>query len=431
MPAKRPRLPLHFQILIGIFVGAGIGFTASTIAGGPAFVTNWVKPVGDIFIRLLKFIAVPLIFVSLTKGISDLKDLTSLSRMGLRTIGWYMLTTVFAVLLGLLLVNFFEPGAFVSADTLATLEAGMPASISEKVEIGTRNATGGPLDFFVRIVPSNIFESLSQNGSLLQVIFFTIFFSICLLLVPKESQSPVKKLIDALNVVLLKMVDVIIMVSPYAVVALMAALFAETSDAGIIKALISYAGVLLFGMAIMLVIYSLLVRSFTGMPVMTFVRGIMPAQLVALSTSSSMATLPVTMDCLEERLEVDNEVVSFVCPVGATINMDATSLMQAIATVFVCQVLGHELAWNDQLVIVLTATLASIGAAGAPSAGIVMLVIVLESVGFPSEKLPLALAMILAVDRPLDMCRTVVNVTGDACVAVLVGASTEVASESN
>jgi proton glutamate symport protein len=156
------------------------------------------------------------------------------------------------------------------------------------------------------------------------------------------------------------------------------------------------------------------------MPIMTFVRGILPAQLVAFSTSSSMATLPVTMECLEENLEVENEVVSFVCPVGATINMDATSLMQAIAAVFVCQVLGHDLALGDQLVIVLTATLASIGAAAAPSAGIVMLVIVLESVGFPPDQLPLALAMILAVDRPLDMCRTVVNISGDSCVSVLV-----------
>ena len=415
------RIPLHFQILIGILLGAAIGYFASGITGGPAFISNWVKPVGDIFIRLLKFIAVPLIFVSLTKGISDLKDLTSLSRMGLRTIAWYMMTTVFAVLLGLMLVNFFEPGAFVSADTLANLEAGIPDTINDKVATGTRNAAGAPLDFFVRMVPSNIFASLSDNGSLLQVIFFTIFFSICLLLVPEESRNPIKQLIDGLNVVLLKMVDLIVLVSPFAVVALMAALFAETSDAGIIVALISYAGVLLFGMAIMLALYPLLARTFGGMPVGTFLRGILPAQLVALSTSSSMATLPVTMDCLEERLGVENEVISFVCPVGATINMDATSLMQAIATVFVCQVLGHELAWNDQLVIVLTATMASIGAAGAPSAGIVMLVIVLESVGFPAEKLPLALAMILAVDRPLDMCRTVVNVTGDACVAVLVG----------
>ncbi|MFK8163675.1 MAG: dicarboxylate/amino acid:cation symporter [Lewinella sp.] len=417
------KIPLHFQILIGIIVGAGLGLAASTFAGGPELIANWVKPVGEIFIRLLKLIAVPLIFVSLTKGISDLKDLSTLSRMGVRTITWYMVTTVFAVLLGLMLVNFFTPGAFVSAETIAGLQANMPAGIEGKVAVGTSNAAGGPLDFFVRMVPQNLFAALSENGSLLQVIFFTIFFSICLLLVPAAQQEPIKKLIDALNAVLLKMVDVIILISPYAVVALMAALFAETSDAGIIKALISYALVLLLGMAIMLTIYPLLVRSLAGMPIMTFVRGILPAQLVALSTSSSMATLPVTMDCLEENLDVENEVVSFVCPVGATINMDATSLMQAIATVFVCQVLDHDLAWSDQLIIVLTATLASIGAAGAPSAGIVMLVIVLESVGFPSENLPLALAMILAVDRPLDMCRTVVNISGDSCVAVLVGAS--------
>lgn len=423
MSANTPRIPLHFQILIGIVVGGLLGFAASAFTGGPALIANWVKPVGDIFIRLLKLIAVPLIFVSLTKGISDLKDLSTLSRMGVRTIAWYMVTTVFAVLLGLFLVNFFAPGSFVSEETIAGLQANMPAGIEGTVAVGTSNAAGGPLDFFVRMVPQNLFAALSENGSLLQVIFFTIFFSICLLLVPATQQQPIKKLIDALNAVLLKMVDVIILASPYAVVALMAALFAETSDAGIIRALISYALVLLLGMGIMLTIYPLLVRFFAGMPLMTFIRGILPAQLVALSTSSSMATLPVTMDCLEENLEVENEVVSFVCPVGATINMDATSLMQAIATVFVCQVLGHELAWSDQLVIVLTATMASIGAAGAPSAGIVMLVIVLESVGFPSENLPLALAMILAVDRPLDMCRTVVNITGDSCVAVLVGAS--------
>jgi Na+/H+-dicarboxylate symporter len=422
MPITK-KIPLHFQILIGIMAGAALGLGASTFAVGPELIANWVKPIGEIFIRLLKLIAVPLIFVSLTKGISDLKDLSTLSRMGIRTIAWYMATTVFAVLLGLFLVNFFEPGAFVSAETIADLQANMPAGIEGKVAVGTNNAAGGPLDFFVRMVPQNLFASLSENGSLLQVIFFTIFFSICLLMVPSAQQEPIKKLIDALNEVLLKMVDVIILISPYAVVALMAALFAETSDAGIIKALISYALVLLLGMGIMLVIYPLLARSFAGMQMMTFIRGILPAQLVALSTSSSMATLPVTMDCLEENLGIENEVVSFVCPVGATINMDATSLMQAIATVFVCQVLGHELAWSDQLIIVLTATLASIGAAGAPSAGIVMLVIVLESVGFPSENLPLALAMILAVDRPLDMCRTVVNISGDSCVAVLVGAS--------
>lgn len=425
MSTSQPRIPLHFQILIGIVLGALIGYLSGQLPGGSAFIQNWVKPVGDIFIRLLKLIAVPLIFVSLTKGISELKDISTLSRMGVRTIAWYMVTTVFAVILGLVLVNTFQPGSFVSGETLANLSNSIDASVTDRVATGTANANNGPLDFFVRLVPANLFEALSKNGSLLQVIFFTIFFSICLLLVPEKQQQPIKALIDALNAVLLKMVDVIILISPYAVVALMAALFSNTADAGIILALISYAGVLLFGMAVMLFLYPLLVQSFGGIKIMDFLRGILPAQLVALSTSSSMATLPVTMDCLEERLNVDNEVVSFVCPVGATINMDATSLMQAIATVFVCQVLGHDLAWSDQLVIVLTATMASIGAAGAPSAGIVMLVIVLESVGFPAEKLPVALAMILAVDRPLDMCRTVVNITGDACVAVLVGRSME------
>jgi len=306
--SARLRIPLHYQILIGIIVGAGLGYLCGQSDGGVVFINNWVKPLGDI------------------KGISDLKDLTSLSRMGLRTVGWYALTTVFAVLLGLLLVNFFQPGSFVSESTIASLRDNLPVDIGDKVAVGTQNAAGGPLDFFVRLVPANLFGALTDNGRLLQVIFFTIFFSICLLLVPAKQQKPIKALIDALNTVLLKMVDVIILLSPYAVVALMAALFSNTSDAGIIAALISYAGVLLLGMAILLSLYPLLVRVFGGMDFMYFLRGILPAQLVALSTSSSMATLPVTMDCLEENLGVDNEVASFVCPVGATINMDALPL---------------------------------------------------------------------------------------------------------
>ncbi|MTB50005.1 dicarboxylate/amino acid:cation symporter [Lewinella sp. W8] len=417
---SRSGIPLHVQILLGIVLGAVIGLGAAQLAGGPEFVRTWIKPVGLIFVKLLKLIAVPLIFVSLTKGISDLKDVSALSRMGLRTIMWYMITTVFAVLLGLFLVNAFNPGAAVSPETIAGLSENIPAGVGDKLDLGNQSRNAGLLDFFVRMVPDNLFAALSDNGRLLQVIFFTLLFSVCLLMIPAREQEPIKRLVDALNAVMLKMVDLIIKLSPVAVVALIAALFAETSDAGIIKALISYAAVLLLGMAILLLLYPLVVRGMTGMPIMTFVRGILPAQLVAFSTSSSMATLPVTMECLEENLEVENEVVSFVCPVGATINMDATSLMQAIAAVFVCQVLGHDLVLGDQLIIVLTATLASIGAAAAPSAGIVMLVIVLESVGFPPDQLPLALAMILAVDRPLDMCRTVVNISGDSCVSVLV-----------
>ena len=260
---------------------------------------------------------------------------------------------------------------------------------------------------------------MQQNGKLLQVIFFTIFFGISLLLIAPGKQKILKSFFDGVNEVMLKVVDIIILFSPYAVVALIATLVVKTQNPEIFKALMSYALVLLFGMGVLLILYPILLRMLTGLPMQKFIKGILPAQLVAFSTSSSMATLPITMDCLEENLEIDQQVVSFVCPIGATINMDATSLMQAIAAVFVCQVIGHDIGWSDQLTIVMTATLASIGAAAAPSAGIIMLVIVLESVGFPSEQLPLALAMILAVDRPLDMCRTIVNISGDSFVAVL------------
>ena len=271
------------------------------------------------------------------------------------------------------------------------------------------------------MVPDNIFLALSDNGRLLQVIFFTVLFSVALLMVPEKDQAPVVRLIESLNKVMLKIVDMIIAFSPYAVFALMASLFVEIKDPAIFIALIKYSAVLLFGMLILLILYPLLTQLLVGMPFMKFVKGILPAQLVALSTSSSMATLPVTMECVVDNLEVEDEIASFVCPIGATINMDATSLMQSIAAVFVCQVIGFELSVGNQLTIIITATMASIGAAAAPSAGIVMLVLVLESVGFPSDKLPLALAMILAVDRPLDMWRTVVNISGDSFVSVIVG----------
>ena len=271
------------------------------------------------------------------------------------------------------------------------------------------------------MVPDNIFSALGNNGQLLQVIFFTVLFSVSLLLIPEDDQKPIVRLIDSLNKVMLKIVDLVIAFSPYAVFALMATLIVEIKDPAIFKALLNYSLVLLLGMGILLILYPLLARAFTGMPIMKFAKGILPAQLVALTTSSSMATLPVTMECVVDNLGVEKEVVSFVCPIGATVNMDATSLMQSIAAVFVCQVIGFDLSIGDQLTIVLTATMASIGAAAVPSAGVIMLVMVLESIGFPSEKLPLALTMILAVDRPLDMCRTVVNISGDSFVSVVMG----------
>lgn len=411
---KENKLSIHWKILIGIILGLIVGFFASKSDVGTDIVQNFIKPFGTIFIRALKLIAVPLVFVSLAKGIIDLKDVRKLSALGGRTISWYLLTTVFAVILGLFLVNLFKPGSGLNLEVFSQLP-------TDTIEIKSKQSTkGGYLDFFVRMVPDNAFSALSHNGKLLQVIFITILFSICLLMIPENDQKPIVRLIESLNKVMLKIVDLIIAFSPIAVFALMATLIVEIKDPTIFKALLNYSLVLLTGMFIMLCFYPLVIRMLVGMSIKKFVKGVFPAQLVAMSTSSSMATLPVTMECAIDNLEVEDEVVSFVCPIGATVNMDATSLMQSIAAVFVCQVIGLELSISDQLTIVLTATMASIGAAAVPSAGIIMLVMVLESIGFPSDKLPLALTMILAVDRPLDMCRTVVNVTGDSFVSVVV-----------
>jgi Na+/H+-dicarboxylate symporter len=417
------RLALHWQILLGIILGALLGILLGQFSWGPEILKDWIKPVGTIFIRLLKMIAVPLVIISLAKGITDLGDVTALSRIGGRTIGLYLFTTVVAVILGLTLVNLFEPGSYVSSETLMELSKDFQTSAQEKMSNINESPEKGPLDFFVELVPENFFNSTGDNSKMLQIIFFVVFFAVCLLLLPAEQQYPLKQVFDSANAVLLKMVDGIMYVAPYAVFALIAALVAETSNGELFKALLSYALLLTFGMGILLAFYTFLVYWYTGKSPRFFLQGILPAQLVALSTSSSMATLPVTMECVEENLGVEQEVSSFVCPVGATVNMDATSLMQAIAAVFVCQVLGHDLSIGDQLTIVLTATLASIGAAAAPSAGVVMLVIVLESVNFPSGSLAVALAMILSVDRPLDMLRTVVNISGDSCVSVLVAKS--------
>lgn len=411
-------MSIHWKVLIGLILGLVIGYFASPYDLGTEIIINYIKPIGIIFIKALKLIAVPLVFVSLAKGITELKDIGKLSKLGGKTIFWYLSTTVFAVILGLVLVNVFQPGANLDIDVLKNLSA-------DKENFTPPSLQGnGPLDFFISMVPDNLFAALSDNGRLIQVIFFTFLFSVALLLIPEKDQTPLLKLIDSLNKVMLKIVEFIISLSPYAVFALMAALIVEIKDPAIFNALLKYSLVLLFGMFILLCLYPILAKVLTGMPILKFIKGILPAQLVALSTSSSMATLPITMEVVQNNLGVEDEVASFVCPVGATINMDATSLMQAIAAVFVCQLIGFELTINSQLIIVLTATMASIGAAAAPSAGIVMLVIVLESVGFPSESLPLALTLVLAVDRPLDMCRTVVNITGDSCVSVLVNKST-------
>ena len=413
------KIELHWKILIGMGFGVLFGLIFSFIPKGGLFISDYIKPFGTIFINLLKLIAVPLILASLIKGISDLKDISKLSKMGGRTIITYLITTLTAVSIGLVLVNLIQPGKSISVETRNELVEAYASDTQAKQEAAAKQQQSGPLQALIDVVPSNIFLAASNNRNMLQVIFFALFFGIGMILLSEKKVKPVKKFFDSFNEIILKLIDLIMLAAPYGVFALLAALVVEAPSLELFQALALYAITLLLGLAVMIFVYVIIVRVITKRKVSFFMRGIAPAQLLAFSTSSSAATLPVTMECVEDNLGVDEEVASFVLPIGATINMDGTSVYQGVAAVFIAQAFGLDLSLSAQLGIVLTATLASIGTAAVPSAGIVMLVIVLAQAGIPEA----GLALIFAIDRPLDMCRTIVNVTGDAAVSMIVGKS--------
>lgn len=405
-------------MLLGVVAGL-----LSSHFGMNEWVIDWIKPIGTIFVNLLKLIAVPLVLASLIVGVSGLKDVSKLSRMGSKTIAIYLVTTVIAVSIGLIIVNLMQPGSYMSEAKRDELKARYATVAADKSADADKLVESGPLQPVVDMVPENLFTALANNTNMLQVVFFAVFFGIALILIPEEKGRPVKQFFEGVNDVILKLVDIIMAMAPLGVFALLAALIAEfagpnPADAlDLLKALSMYSLTVVIGLAVMIfLVYPLMLRTFTKFGYGRFFKGIAPAQMLAFSTSSSSATLPVTMERVEEHLGVSEEVSSFVLPLGATINMDGTSLYQAVATVFIAQAFGTDLSIVQQLTIVLTATLASIGSAGVPGAGMVMLVIVLESVGLDTA----GIALIVAVDRILDMVRTVVNVTGDATVAVVV-----------
>ena len=413
------KLPLHLRIILGMLLGVICGAVFTKFENGNAFILDWVKPFGTIFINALKLIAMPLIISSLIKGVSDLKDISRLSLMGGRTIGIYLITTIIAVSIGLIIVNTIRPGNSISESTRMDLIAAYETDAGEKQAVAKKQKESGPLQALVDIVPDNIFKATTENVNMLQVIFFALFFGVGLILIPPKKAKPVKDFFDGFNEVILKLIDLIMLVAPFGVFALLATLIVESPSLDIFLALGLYTFTLVAGLTSMIIIYTLLVKIYVKIKPSKFIRGISPAQLLAFSTSSSAATLPVTMERVEEHLGVDEEVASFVLPVGATINMDGTSLYQAVAAVFIAQAFGMDLSLGTQLGIIITATLASIGAAAVPSAGMVMLVIVLGQAGIPEA----GLALIFAIDRPLDMCRTVVNITGDASVSMIVAKS--------
>ena len=409
-------LPLHWKIILGMFLGVIFGIIFSQFDFGKGLITDFIKPFGTIFIKLLKLIAIPLILASLIKGISDIKDLSKLSKMGSRTIGIYLITTIVAVSVGLVVVNIFKPGNQISSDTRVELINAYSSDANEKKEIAVEQSQKGPLQPLIDLVPENIFYATTENKNMLQIIFFSILFGLGLILIPEKDSIPVKKFIDSFNSVILKLIDLIMKTAPLGVFALLASLVVEAPSWNLFKALAFYSITLVCGLIFLIILYVFFTYIYVKKKPNEFIKGISPAQLLAFSTSSSAATLPVTIDCVEKRLGVKKEVSSFVLPIGATVNMDGTSLYQAVAAVFIAQAFGIDLTFYAQLGIILTATLASIGTAAVPSAGIVMLVIVLSQAGIPEA----GLALIFAVDRPLDMCRTVVNVTGDAMVSMIV-----------
>lgn len=409
-----------------MLTGVIIGILAIVLNNG-AFVLDWVKPFGTIFISMLKLIAIPLILVSLIDGISNMTDTSKLSRIGGKTIGLYIATTVLAITIALVLANFVNPGSFISPEKRTELNEKFAKDVQVKQQAaeGVKNAR--PLQIMEDIVPDNLFNALSTNGKMLQVIFFAFLFGIAMVMTKSEYSAPVKDFFNGVNAIILNIVDIIMKYAPIGVMALIAGLIVDvTGDdpkgaLSLFAALGVYGLTVVAGLAFMIFgFYPVIISAFTKIKYRDFFKAIFPAQLLAFSTSSSAATLPVTMERVEKNLGVSEEVTSFVLPMGATVNMDGTSIHQAVSAVFIAVAFGHHLTLIDQLTIVVTATLSSIGAAAVPGAGLIMLVIVLGAIGVD----PAGLALIIALDRPLDMLRTVVNVTGDATVATIV-ASTE------
>lgn len=415
-------IPLYLQILIGMVAGIIIGLVALRVNGVP-FIRNWIQPWGQVFIRLLQLIAIPLVFISLIKGMTGLKDISKFSRIGGKTIGIYICTTVVAILIGLSMGLLVQPGKLVKQDQIAHLQEQYHNAAEEKKLATEQTREQGPLAFLNDIVPNNIIKASSDNGKMLQIIFFAVFFGLATLALPAKKVQPVIALFDSLNDIILKMVDYIILFAPWGVAALMAGLIADfQGDASIFSALAVYALTVVAALfLLLLVFYPLLIHLFTRISPKKFIRSMYPVQLFAFTTSSSAATLPVTIKTVEKDLGVSEDISSFVLPVGVTINMDGTSCYQTIAILFIAQVLGIDLSFSQLCIIVAMTVLSSIGTPGIPGGSYVILAMVLTSVGIPAE----GLALILGIDRPLDMLRTSVNVTGDAAVASIIANSTK------
>ncbi|MGY8808770.1 MAG: dicarboxylate/amino acid:cation symporter [Fidelibacterota bacterium] len=412
-------MQLHWKIIIGLVLGTIYGI-ASAINGWSDFTSDFISPFGTIFLNLLKLIAVPLVVSSLITGVASLSDTKKLSRIGWKTIALYISTTAVAVSIGLILVNVLEPGSYIPESYQESLSSEYIDKAANKQELANSiQDNRGPLQPLVDMVPSNMFSAASNNSNMLQIVFISIIFGIALIGIDRKFSQPVLAFLEGINQMIIKLVEMIMYFAPYGVFALIAKTISSVSGdisqiGSILSALLFYMGVVILGLFVhMGITYITILKVFTNMDLKHFFKSMAPVQLLAFSTSSSGATLPVTMKRCEKDLGVSEEISSFVLPLGATINMDGTALYQGVAAVFIAQAIGMDLTFANQFTIVATAVLASIGTAAVPGAGIIMLVIILEAINVPSE----GIALILGVDRILDMIRTATNVTGDATIA--------------
>lgn len=454
----KKKLALHWKILIGLVLGVVVGlainslWTAATweslgvaeaktflagpktakasmadgmpnagagfVASAAKFLRNLNGFVGDLFMNGLKFIAVPIVLFSLAAGVASLNDITKVGRIGVKTMAIFLATTCLAVTIGLAAANLIGPGRGFPVELRESLRAQQSEAATQKVSAAGAQIDRSTWDVLLDIFPSNPFQAMAE-GNTLQVVVVGMLVGVALTLIPRQKAAPLVAFFDAMTEVVIKIVGMVLVLAPYAVFALLVRVVADMG-VGVLRSLAAYCFTVVLGLAIMMfVVYPLVLRIFTPVGYARFFRAISPAQLLAFSSSSSGATMPVTMECVERRLGVSEDVTSFVIPVGATVNMDGTALYQGVAAAFIAQMYGMDLTIGQQLTIVLAATLASIGTAAVPGVGIVMLVIVLEAVGIPLD----GIAVILGVDRILDMCRTSVNVTGDCMVAAVVAHS--------
>ncbi len=414
---RKITIPLYLTILLAMVAGLIFGTIMHSVDNA-AFVQDWVKPFGDIFMQLLRAIAIPLVLVSLIRGVTNLESVSSLSKLGGRTIIIYILTTVVAIVIGLTLANVISPGKVIDPENAEIIQREWLGDAMQRGEQAEILENSSPLQWLVEIVPNNVFEAFSNNSSMLQIIFIALIIGVAMLMLGLEKVKSLSDLLEASERVIIKIVELIMKFAPIGVFALMASTVVQSAgNLQLLGALGLYFITVIIGLTILtLGVYPLMIKLFTDKPVGQFYRKMIPVQLLAFVTSSSAATLPLTLETVERDLGVSKRTASFVLPVGVTLNMDGTSIYQAIGVVFIAQVMGVELGWSEILTIIATTTISSIGTPGLPSGSVVILIMVLGSIGIPAE----GLALIMGVDRPLDMLRTVTNVTGDATVSVIV-----------